>query len=306
MILSVSRRTDIPAFYAEWFMNRLREGFALARNPMNYHQVSRVSLTPDAVDCIVFWTKDAAPMLPCIDAIAERYAFYFQYTLNAYDESVEPNLPPLDEKTSTFRRLSEKIGPHRVVWRYDPILMAGAIDASWHIDRFRRLAEALDGATHTCVFSFVDMYAKIRAGMRELGARACAVDEERRLAGAFAEIAAAHGIALQTCAEEIDLAAYGIRRGSCIDGALISRLTGYEIAAKRDGNQRGACGCLESVDIGQYDTCGHGCRYCYANRTARGVESRPIRHDPTSPLLVGWPEPDDRITERRARSLRVK
>lgn len=233
MILSVSRRTDIPAFYAEWFMNRIREGFVMVRNPMNYHQVSKVSLEPEVIDCIVFWTKNAAPMLPYLEEIGSNYPFYFHYTLNAYDLSVEQNLPSLEDRLETFRELSRRIGPDRVIWRYDPVFVSGSIDVSWHAERYRGIAEALDGYTHTCVFSFIDVYDKIKSRISSLGIRACSEQEMNQLAAAFAGIASDHHLTLRTCAEEIDLSAYGIQHGCCIDGQLIEHLTGWTLSAKK-------------------------------------------------------------------------
>ena len=306
MILSASRRTDIPAFYTEWFMDRVRDGHVMVRNPLNHHQISKVSLRPDVIDCIVFWTKDASPMLPYLEEIDRLYPFYFQYTLNAYDRSVEQHLPPLDERIETFRALSEAIGSDRVIWRYDPVLLSDTIDIDWHAKQFRHLADGLDGYTHTCVFSFIDIYDKIRKHIQALNIRACTVSEMNDLAGTFAGIAASHGLTLRTCAEEIDLSAYGIRHGRCIDGALIERLTGRALSAAKDKNQRDVCGCLESIDIGQYNTCRHGCRYCYANFNPASAKAFSDRHDPLSPLLVGQPESGDRITERKRKSLKTK
>ena len=305
MILSVSRRTDVPAFYAQWFMNRIREGYVMVRNPMNYHQVSRVLLKPDVIDCIVFWTKDPAPMVPYLDEIGERYPFYIQYTLNAYDRSVEHRMPPLHGRLETFRELSRRIGSERIIWRYDPVLLSDAIDILWHAEQFQSIAESLDGFTRTCVFSFIDLYDKIKNRIRPLGIRACSEDEMQKLAEVFAGIAAAHGMVLCTCAEKIDLSAYGIRHGACIDRQLIERLTGTPISAGVDGNQREACGCLESVDIGQYNTCGHGCGYCYANFNPAGIETKLRQHDPKSPFLVGSMLPGDKVTERKMKSLKA-
>ncbi len=306
MILSVSRRTDIPAFYAEWFMNRIREGFAMVRNPMNYHQVSKVSLEPEVIDCIVFWTKNATPLLPYLEEIGGNYPFYFHYTLNDYDLSVEQNLPPLEDRLEVFRELSRWIGPDRVIWRYDPVFVSGSIDVSWHAERFRRIAEALDGYTHTCVFSFIDVYDKIKSRISSLGIRACSEQEMNQLAAAFAGIATDHNLMLRTCAEEIDLSAYDIQHGCCIDGRLIEHLTGWTLSVRKDKNQREVCGCLESVDIGQYNTCRHGCQYCYANFNPASVKTFYTKHDPGSPLLIGQPGPEDRITERKMKSLKVK
>ncbi len=304
MILSVSRRTDIPAFYSEWFMNRVHEGYVLVRNPMNYHQVSKVSLNPDVIDCIVFWTKNAKPLLPYIQEIHEKYPFYFQYTLNAYDRDIEPALPMLEEKIATFRELSDLIGSDAVIWRYDPILLTAKYTISWHIERFRYIAEAISGKTGTCVFSFIDIYDKVKNNIKGYDVRSCTTEEMDILASGFSKIAAAHNMELRTCAEIANLDKYGIRHGCCIDGDLIAKLTGWNMKAKKDPNQRAECGCLESIDIGQYNTCRHGCRYCYANFNPQSVITFSKQHDPASPYLVGQNEPNDKITERKMKSLK--
>jgi len=306
MILSASRRTDIPAFYAEWFMNRLREGCVLVRNPMNYHQVSRVRLDSQVTDCAVFWTKNPAPLLEHLDEIERKFPFYFQYTLNPYGRDIEPALPDIDKRIETFRTLSEKLGAHRVVRRYDPILLTEKYTVDWHIERFEYLAEQLRGCQETCVFSFVDIYDKVKNNVKGTGLRACDEAEMQTLAEAFARIARENGFELRTCAETIDLDALGIKHGCCVDGQLIERLTGCELTAKKDPNQRGECGCLESVDIGQYNTCRHGCRYCYANFNPQSVKTFSERHDPASPFLTGGSEPGDKVTERKLKSLKGK
>ena len=303
MILSASRRTDIPAFYAEWFMNRIRDGYVLVRNPMNYHQVSKVSLTPNIIDCIVFWTKNAAPLLKDIDEISDKYTFYFQYTLNGYGNDVERHLPDLNKKINTFRQLSSKIGSEKVLWRYDPILLTETYSVDWHINRFAEIAGQLKGCTNTCVFSFIDIYDKVKNNVKDMNIRACYTDEMNIIAEAFAVIARENGMALQTCAEAINLDKHGIKHGCCIDGELIEKLTGCTLKAKKDKNQREECGCLESIDIGQYNTCKHGCKYCYANFNPQSVITFSKQHDPLSPFIVGNIEPGDKITERKMKSL---
>ena len=157
MILSVSRRTDIPAFFSKWFINRIREGYVLVRNPMNYHQISKINLSPKSIDCIVFWTKNAKPMLPYLKEIGEQYPFYFQYTLNAYGKDIEQNLPPLNERLKTIKMLSQTIGKERVIWRYDPILLSPTYNIEWHVEQFKILAQELSNYVETCVFSFLDL-----------------------------------------------------------------------------------------------------------------------------------------------------
>lgn len=302
MILSASRRTDIPAFYSVWLMNRFREGYVYVRNPMNYHQISNISLNPQVIDCIVFWTKNAAPLLPHIDEIGEKYKFYFQYTLNAYDKQIEQGLSPLSKRINTFIELSSKIGPERIHWRYDPILLTEQKGVSWHIEQFHSIASQLKGYTNTCVFSYIDLYEKVKNNISGLGIRSCIHEEMETIALAFSSIAKANNLILETCAEEIDLAKFCIEHGHCIDGGLIEKLTGRKLNAKKDKNQREVCGCLESIDIGQYNTCLHGCKYCYANFNPQSVRTFSMMHDPESPLLIGRPGTYDKITERKMKS----
>lgn len=304
MILSVSRRTDIPAFYSKWFMQRLREGYVLVRNPMNYHQVSNVSLDPQVIDCIVFWTKNAAPLIPHLEEIRAKYPMYFQYTLNAYGKDIEPALPALESKLATFCSLSEQIGVDAVIWRYDPILISEKYTVAWHIEQFRTIAEALRGKTLTCVFSFIDIYEKVKRNIHGLGVRPCTAEEMDTIVAAFAAIAKQCHMKLCTCSETMDFDKYGVFHGCCIDGGLIEKLTGWTMKAKKDPNQRPTCGCLESVDIGQYNTCMHGCRYCYANFNPQTVITLSGQHDPASPFLVGHADASDKITIRKMKSLK--
>ena len=303
MILSVSRRTDIPAFYSDWFMNRIREGYVMVRNPMSYHAVSKVDIRPDVVDCIVFWTKDPQPLIKHLEILSQSYKFYFQYTLNAYGKEVEPGLPALNDRIETFIRLSELIGKDKVIWRYDPIIITEKYTEEWHLKAFAYLSERLSEYTESCVFSYLDTYDKIAANMKSINARALDLDSMKSIAISLKEIAAPKGIKLKTCSENVDLRAVGIEPSCCIDPHLISNLIGCNIRAKKDPNQRTSCGCIESVDIGQYNTCLHGCKYCYANYSATSVATNAKKHDPASTMLLGKVEADDKITERKVRSL---
>lgn len=306
MILSASRRTDIPAFYAPWFMNRLKDGFVLVRNPMNYHQVSKISLDPKVVDCIVFWTKNAEPLLPYIDKISQKYAFYFQYTLNAYDNDIEPVTCKLQDKINIFQKLSKKIGKEKIIWRYDPILITSQYSIQWHIEQFKNIAEQLHSYTEQCVFSFIDLYDKTKENLREVNIFTPTNQEMNLLAKNFSDVTHKYGLMIKTCAEEINLDQYGIQHGRCIDPELISKIIKGPISAKKDKNQRDICGCVESIDIGQYNTCRHGCKYCYANFNPQSVCTFSKQHDVTSPLLVGRLEPTDKVTDRKVKSLKIQ
>lgn len=305
MILSVSRRTDIPAFYTPWFVRRLREGFVMVRNPMNPRQVSRIPLTPETVDCIVFWSKNPEPLLPYLPEIMRMgYQPLFQVTLNGYGSDVETNLPPLAARIDTIYRLSDAVGSERVIWRYDPMLLSDAYTVSWHAETFSGIAQALQGRVDRCVISFLDVYEKIRARLRAAKIRACTEPEMHALAAALSETAGRCRLPLQTCAEKIDLSRYGISHGACLDGEWISRVLGYPLKKGKDPNQRSECGCMPGVDIGVYNTCRNGCVYCYANHRPQSVERAMACHQPDSPLLTGILLPDDRITGRKLASLR--
>lgn len=305
MIISASRRTDIPAYYTQWFLNRVRENYVLVRNPMNIHQVSRVSLAPDVVDGIVFWTKDPTPMLSRLDALQD-YMYYFQFTLTAYGQDIEPAVPDKEGVViPAFQRLSDTIGPERVIWRYDPIFLSAKYTPDYHIRRFEELAKQLSPYTKQCIISFLDFYRNTAQRMSVAGVRDFPADVQCALAKAFSEIGESYGLKLATCSEEIDLSAYGISHAHCIDSSLFERLLNCPLKLGKDKNQRTECGCMESVDIGAYDTCSHGCLYCYATLSEKNVLTNRQKHMPSSPLLLGQLGPEDKVTERKTSSCKI-
>lgn len=293
VILSASRATDLPAFYAEWFMNRLRAGMFAWRNPFNSAQVQAVSTA--RVRAIVFWSKHPAGIWPHLEELDRRgLHYYFHYTLNDYGaEGYEPRLPKLAARLDLFRRLADRIGPERVVWRTDPLLLTERTGVPELLGKAERLAGALAGHTRRWVFSFADLdrYAAVQRNLVRAGiaAREFARGEMEDFARGVAEINRVHGLELATCAEAIDLSAHGIAHGRCVDGELLARLWPEDgalmdflgsRAARKDPGQRQACGCLASKDIGRYRTCPHLCAYCYAN-SAPGEVARNFRaHDP--------------------------
>lgn len=306
MILSVSRRTDIPNYYSDWFLARIKEGFLYVRNPMNTHQISRIDLSPEVVDCIVFWTKNPANMIEKLGDLQE-YMYYFQFTLTGYGKDVEPNLPNKREVLiPTFQRLSERIGKERVIWRYDPILISKRYTMDYHLKAFEEIASNLMGYTERVVISFVDFYSKTQRNTRELEIKQITNEEMIALAGKMAQIASKYHFSMETCAEQINLHEAGILHGSCIDKKRIERLLGCKLNVKKDKNQREACGCLESVEVGAYNTCLNGCKYCYANFNNRKVEEHIKLYNRDSALLCGSISPDDRITERKVKSMKEK
>jgi len=307
MIISASRRTDIPAFYSEWLLKKLREGFVLVRNPMNYHQVSRIALSPATVECLVFWTKNPRAMMARLPEITRLgYPFYFLVTLTAYDASIEKEVPPLSERLEIFQTLAAQIGPEKVIWRYDPILFTGRWSADFHREAFAGLAESLSGFTLRCIVSFLQMYRKCERNMKGLDLSEPPVAERVALLRTLQSLSAAQGIQLQTCAQGGELAAElakaGIPPAKCIDGELVGRIARTETCARKDTNQRKECGCRESIDIGAYNSCPHHCLYCYANSDRGSVARNFSAHDPDSPLLYGSLDAKDRVTERNIKS----
>jgi len=282
-------------------MNRVRKGFSYSRNPFNPSDVRRISLLPEDVDAIVFWSKNPAPMIKYLDELdAAGYRYCFQFTLNDYPKAFEPNVPPVKERIGTFRRLADKLGPSRVIWRYDPIIVSTLTPPAYHTDRLASIAGMLDGFTERLTVSFLDLYEKV---WRRLNASAqlshVAIEDithpdrrERLLdfARDIAGIAATHGMDIRTCAEPVDLSDAGIRPGACIDGELISRLLGKRVHAgqlfPKDRGQRRECLCVQSRDMGAYNTCSHACIYCYANHSPVSIRRNLARHSPDSPFMI--------------------
>lgn len=304
MILSVSRRTDIPNYYSDWFIARIKEGFLYVRNPMNAHQISKIDLSPEVIDCIVFWTKNPANMIDKLEDL-QKYMYYYQFTLTGYGKDVEPNLPnKREELIPTFKRLSEKIGKERVIWRYDPILISKRYTINYHLKAFEEIASSLADYTEKVVISFVDLYSKTLRNTRKLDIRKITNEEMIEVAGEMAQIASKYNLIIETCAEQINLQEAGIQHGSCIDKKLIERLLGCKLIAEKDKNQREACGCFESVEVGAYNTCLNGCKYCYANFNDSKVEDHVKLYNRNSALLCGNISSDDRITERKMKSMK--
>lgn len=304
MILSVSRRTDIPAFYSEWFLNRIREGYACVRNPMSYHQVSRIDIRPEVTDCIVFWTKNPAPIMSKLDELKD-YHYYFQFTLNPYGKSIETAVAGKKGIIDVFKKLSDKIGPERVVWRYDPIFFTNEIDTDYHLLYFEKLSSMLKGYTQRCIISFLDLYKKTERNMSGIGAYAPDEATIRRIATEFAAIGKGINLEIQSCAEAIDLDKQGVSHGHCVDRELIEQIVGYHLEVKKDHNQRKECGCVESIDIGEYNTCMHHCLYCYANFSQSQVIHKHESHHVDSPLIVGNLGADDIVKDRSVKLLKA-
>lgn len=298
MIISASRRTDIPAFYAKWFIERLREGFCLVPNPFNPAQVSRVSLRPEEVDVIVFWTRNPLPLFPYLEEMNSRgFDYYFLYTLMDNPRAVDRHAPSLDVSLNTFKTLAERIGGQKIIWRYDPILLTTITPPPFHLERYARIAEALRGYTARSMISFVELYKKATKRLRtlkDIGIELIFFSdvEMGNFLSALSGSALKNAITVYSCAQEKNFETYGIKPGKCIDDEFIERVFHKEVGHKKDPSQRKACGCVISKDIGMYDSCLYECQYCYATNRFDTARMNYRRHDPSFPCLIP-------ITERK-------
>lgn len=301
MILSVSRRTDIPAFYSDWFINKLRSGSVCVRNPFNKNLVSKIPLSPDNVDCIVFWTKDPLPLMKYLKEIDDMgYRYYFQFTITPYKKDIERNLRDKKEIIETFKELSLKIGKERTILRYDPILITDKYTEEYHYIAFDRLCSQLCNYTKKIIFSFYDDYRKSSTNLKNEHIIELSQSDMQRIGKKFAEIAVSYGLQLETCAEKIDLHQYSIKHASCIDGKGIEEIFNIKLdnSDTKDGN-RELCGCMKSIDIGEYDTCIHDCLYCYANVNKNVALNNYSDNIVSSQLMFGDISSKDTVKERK-------
>ncbi len=292
MIINTGQRTDIPAFYSDWFANRLKAGFVCVRNPYNPNQVSRYRLDPSVVDCIGFCTKNPEPMFRYMELL-KGYGQYWFVTVTPYGRDIEPNVKDKYQVLEDFRRLSDTVGVNAVGWRYDPVFITDKYSVEYHLRAFETMAAALDGYTRTAVISFIDLYEKVKRNFPE--AREVTKAERLSLGKAFAEVAAAHGMTLRPCAEGNDLAQFGADCSGCMKISDYEKAIGKRLNAPKRKGARAECACYLACDIGVYNTCRHLCRYCYANAEPARVLAQSRLHDPKSPFLIGNYQKDDLI-----------
>lgn len=292
MIINTGQRTDIPAFYSEWFANRLKEGFVCVRNPYNPDQVSRYRLDPSVVDVIGFCSKNPSPMFAHMDLL-KNYGQYWFVTITPYGRDIEPNVPDKHKLLADFRYLSNLKGTNAVGWRYDPIFVSDRYTPEYHLRAFEQMASALDGYTRTVVISFIDLYPKVKRNFPE--AREVDRDTRLYLGERIIDIASAHGMSVRPCAEGNELAAFGADCSGCMKISDYEKAIGKKLNVPRIKTAREICSCYLSCDIGAYNTCRHLCRYCYANAEAERVLANSRLHDPRSPFLIGNYRDNDQI-----------
>lgn len=299
MIINTGQRTDIPAFYSQWFANRLKEGFVMVRNPYNPQSVTRYRLSPDVVDVIGFCTKNPAPMLPHMDLLRPFGQFWY-VTITPYGKEIEPHVPNKLLVIDCFKRLSDLVGIDSMGWRYDPILVSAAYPVERHIAAFEYMARELSGYTHTAVISFIDLYEKTKRNFPEV--QEVSPEDRLMLGKAFVEIGRQYGMTIRPCAEGTALSPFGADCSGCMTVPMYEQAIHCPLKVPRKPPARKQCACYLSGDIGAYNTCGHLCRYCYANYDAETVRRNMRQHDPESPLLIGHLMPGDQVHDAEQES----
>lgn len=294
MILQTGMRTDIPAFYSEWFINRIKEGYVLVRNPYNPSNVTKYRINPDVVDLIAFCTKNPSPMLAYMD-ILKPYGQYWFVTITPYGKEIEPNVPDKRQVIKAFKALSKTVGIDSIGWRYDPIFITKKYSPEFHLKAFEKMAKALSGYTNTCIISFIDLYKKVIKNFPQ--ARMVNKEERLTIRKAFADIGRKYGITIKACAEGEELKPYGVDCNGCLTQSVYETALHSKLNMPKRKGQRAECACFFGNDIGAYDTCRHFCKYCYANADKAAVIRNIKQHNPNSPFLIGTHQIGDKIME---------
>ena len=299
MIINTGCRTDIPAFYAKWLMNRIREGYVLVRNPYNPNQVTKYNLSPEVVDCLAFCTKNPEPMLTYLDEL-DMYKQYWFVTITPYGKDIEPNVPEKQKVIESFKKVSNHIGVDSIGWRYDPIFIGNGFDVNKHIECFEKMAKELKGYTHNCTISFLDLYEKVKRNAPDI--KPPIKEEQIEIAKAFARIGKENDMVIHACCEKTYLSQYGLQCNGCMSQEIVEKAIKNTLQPPKRKNLRQECNCLMGNDIGAYNTCGHLCKYCYANANKGLVIENMRKHNEKSSFLIGGNEDGDKITEAKQKS----
>lgn len=284
MILQTGMRTDIPAFYSSWFINRIKDGYVLVRNPYNPLQVTRYEISPEVVDLICFCTKNPHPMLSKMEYL-KGFGMFWYVTITCYGNDLEPNVPDKSEVIADFKFLSEYVGKSSIGWRYDPIIIDDKYTVEYHLNAFKKIATSLQGYTDTCVISFVDIYPKVKKNASYI--RPVKKEEQLFLGKTMIEIASQNGMTVRPCGEGNFLSEFGADCNGCMTKEIYERAIGAKLIIPKTRELRKECSCQMGIDIGAYNSCMHLCKYCYANYDAETVRTNFTQHDEKSPFLIG-------------------
>lgn len=302
MILNTGGRTDTVQYYTKWLLKRFEEGYVYSRNPLFPGKVTRYELTPDKVDCVLFCSKNYEPILTDLPKITSRFPTYFYYTITAYGRDIEPGVPSIEESMDTLKKLSVIVGKQRLAWRYDPVLLTETYTIASHQETFAKMAKELAPFVDRCIFSFVEMYKKLETNMPELNP--LTENDKDILARGFGETAAKYWLYIQTCGTNGNYSRYGIHKSGCMTLEMIGAANGITFRDLKHNGMRQGCHCMESRDIGEYDTCLNGCKYCYANKRPELAFENYQYHDHDSPLLLGHVNETDVVQHGSQKSFR--
>ena len=312
MILNTGLRTDIPGFFSEWFYKRIDEGFVYARSPYAKNMVYSYKLDPELIDCIIFCTKNPKPMFNKLEKL-DKFNQYWHITITPYEKEVEPNVPTVDDVLESFKFLSDKLGKEKVILRYDPIFINEKYTLEKHIESFEYIISALSDYTTEAIISFIDLYEKTKRNFPSANevtheerlkiANEVTHEERLRIGEEFAKIGKKWNIKIKTCVEGSELDKFGLDSSGCMTKEVIEMAIGKNLDIPKQKARNGECYCLLNNDIGAYNSCNHGCLYCYANSN-KGLVKRNLKlHNPKSPLLIGEIKEDDIIKEMEQKSL---
>lgn len=304
MVINTGGRTDTVNYYSEWLLNRFAAGEVYSRNPLFPNHVTRYRLHPEVVDCVVFCSKNYRPIVHRLHEISDLFNVFCHYTITAYGNDVEPGVPSIDESIRTLIELSDIVGAKKIAWRYDPVLLTDKYTIGHHLKTFDYIASRIAPYISMCIFSFVEMYKRLEHNMPEI---IPITDNDRQeIAKGLGEIAAKYGIKIQTCGTSDSYAEYGIEISGCMTTKNLGEAIGCKFKDMKHKGTRAGCSCMPTRDIGAYDTCLNGCRYCYANKRPDKAIENFKKHNPNSPILLGELQPTDVIHEATQKTFLIR
>lgn len=293
MIINAGGRTDLVNYFTTWLLYRFEKGEVLSRNPFYPNIVMSYKLHPSVVDCVVMCSKNYFPILKDLHRIYDRFNIFCNYTITAYGKDIEPNVPDIEESINTLKLLCRQTDKEKIVWRYDPVLFTPYYTVEQHCRTFDYISRQLSGYINYCVFSFVDLYQRVTDNIPNIIIPND--DMKEMFCRKIGEIAKKNGIRIQTCATVRNYSQSGIGLSGCVTSKILTNALNVKFQDIKHSGIRKNCRCLPMRDIGAYNTCPNGCKYCYANTKPYDIKNNLQKHDPYSPLLIGTLSPDDII-----------
>lgn len=303
MILMIDGRTDIIQYYSQWLENRFNEGFLYTRNPANPQTVQKIILDKEHIDAIMFTSKNFEPGLELIKKLDKQYPCLYHYTITGYDKDIEPGVPSIDESINTLLNLCSIVGPEKIFWRYDPVLLTDKYTLDYHAEIFNYLCKKIGDNINRCIYSYVNIYNKVKRHMSEL--EVWTDDKKIKVAKVLGNIALKNNVYIQTCNCNLDLSEYGVGKSGCITKEIITNILGLNVKDLKPNGALGCGHCYPVVNIGEYNTCLNKCKYCYASSDFDTCKKNYNKHNPYSPYLIGNGTAFDNIYERDAQSVKT-